>query len=46
MTAEQRHQFWRVLGITFAVLVTLAGLAIVGSAIALVVVLNSWGSNK
>ena len=46
MTADQRHQVWRVIGITFAVVVAVAGLAIVGTAIALVVVLNSMGSNK
>jgi hypothetical protein len=46
MTAEQRHQLWRVVGITFAVVVVLAGLAVVGLAIAFVVALNSFGSNK
>ena len=46
MTADQRHQVWRVIGITFAVVVALTGLAVVGTAIALVVALNSMGSNK
>ena len=44
--AERRHRIWRIVGITLAVVVTLAGLAIVAAFILFVIAINSWGSNK
>lgn len=44
--AERRDRFWRIFGITIAVVMTLAGLAMVAALILFVVAMNSWGSNK
>ena len=44
--AERRHRIWRIVGITIAVVVTLAGLAMVAAFILFVIAINSWGSNK
>lgn len=44
--AERRDRFWRIFAITLAVVMTLAGLAMVAALILFVVAMNSWGSNK
>ena len=44
--AERRQRFWRAVGITLAVILTIAGLALVALAVLFVVAINSWGSNK
>ena len=44
--AERWHRIWRIVGITLAVLITLAGLAMVAAVILFIVAFNSWGSNK
>ncbi len=44
--AERKNRFWRAVGITLVVIVTLAGLAMVAAVILFVIALNSWGSNK
>lgn len=43
---ERRNRIWRIVGITLAVVVTLAGLAMVAAVILFVIAINSWGSNK
>ena len=44
--AERRNRMWRIVGITLAVVMTIAGLAVVAAVILFVVAINSWGSNK
>ena len=44
--AARRDRIWRIVGITFAVIVTVAGLAMVAAAVLFVIAINSWGSNK
>ena len=44
--AERRDRMWRIFGITLAVILTIAGLAVVGTVIFFVIAINSWGSNK
>ena len=44
--AARRDRIWRIVGITFAVILTLAGLAVVAAVVLFVVAINSWGSNK
>jgi hypothetical protein len=46
VAAERRQRVWRAVGIAFAVVVTLVGLAMVAAVILFVVAINSWGSNK
>ena len=43
---ERRNRIWRIVGITLAVVVTLAGMAMIAALILFVVAINSWGSNK
>ena len=44
--AARRDRMWRIFGITFAVVMAIAGLAVVGVVIFFVIAINSWGSNK
>jgi biopolymer transport protein ExbB/TolQ len=44
--AERRNRFWRAVGITLAVVMTIAGLAVAAAVVLFVVAINSWGSNK
>ena len=44
--AERRNRFWRIVGITLAVVLTIAGLAVVATVVLFIVAINSWGSNK
>jgi hypothetical protein len=44
--AERRHRFWRIVGITVAVLVALAGVAVIAAFVLFAIAINSWGSNK
>lgn len=44
--AARRDRIWRIVGITFAVVLTIAGLAVVAAVVLFVVAINSWGSNK
>ena len=44
--AARRDRIWRIVGITFAVIVTIAGLAVIAAVVLFVVAINSWGSNK
>ena len=42
----RRDRFWRIVGITIAVIATVTGLAIVAFGIFFAIAINSWGSNK
>ena len=44
--AARRDRIWRIVGITFAVVLTVAGLAVVAAIVLFVIAINSWGSNK
>lgn len=44
--AGRRDRIWRIVGITLAVVMTIAGLVVVAAVILFVVAINSWGSNK
>ena len=44
--AARRDRIWRTVGIVLAVVMTIAGLAVVGVVIFFVIAINSWGSNK
>lgn len=44
--AARRDRIWRIVGITLAVVMTIAGLVVVAAVILFVVAINSWGSNK
>ena len=46
VAAERRNRIWRIVGITLAVIMTIAGLAVVAAIVLFVIAINSWGSNK
>ena len=46
VAVERQRRIWRILGITVAVVVALAGLVMIGLVIFYVIAINAWASNK